>query len=125
MKAVELALELLEMIGGRNAEVNVGRRVVKHLYLAKEGVLEVGRNAGGSLVIDKESMEPVVAKGLDQLITPLWDSVPLGGAGDLEFVFAKNPLAVTRDFESSRDVNLHLVPIRHLCLLLNHVSQID
>lgn len=80
VKAVELALELFEVIGGRNAEVGVSSRVVKHLDLAKERVLEVDRNSGGAPVIDEESMQPVVAEGFDQLITPLWDSVPLDGA---------------------------------------------
>jgi hypothetical protein len=40
MQTRQIALQLLEMIAGRNAQILVGRRVVNHLQLPEEAAFE-------------------------------------------------------------------------------------
>src|ERR1700730_4311307 len=60
VKAVEMASQLLEVVGGRGSQIAVRRSVVDHLELAKQTILQDGRNLLRSDVVDEELAQPVI-----------------------------------------------------------------
>src|SRR5260370_23339612 len=54
------AVQLLEVIAGRHAQVQFARRVVDHLQLPEQPALEVGWNVAGPHVVAEEGAQPVV-----------------------------------------------------------------
>jgi hypothetical protein len=60
MQALQFAPQLLEMIARRNAKIGVVRCIVKQLQLAKQPVLQVGRNFSGAYISFEKILQPVI-----------------------------------------------------------------
>ena len=78
VKAIQVALQLLEMVTGWYAQVLIRRRIVNHLELPEQPVFEIGRDSVRANIVDKERPQPVVPKGHNH-VQPPCPSVPLLG----------------------------------------------
>ena len=58
MQACQIATQLFEVVAGWNAQVLICRRIVDHLELPEETLLEIGRNISRTFVLDEEGTQP-------------------------------------------------------------------
>lgn len=71
VKAIQVALQLLEMVTGWYAQVLIRRRIVNHLELPEQPVFEIGRDSVRANIVDKERSQPVVPKVHNHVQPPL------------------------------------------------------
>jgi hypothetical protein len=65
MKAIERALQLLEMVARRNPQIPVRGCIVEHRQPSEQTMIDIGRNPLRSDIIDEEIAEPRIAEADD------------------------------------------------------------
>src|ERR1700733_7447841 len=79
MQALQIAPQLFEMIAGRHSQIPIRCRVVDHLNLAEQTGHQIGGNLLRSDILDKEIVQPVLAKAHDHSADLSCKTVPLYG----------------------------------------------
>lgn len=72
-------MQFLEVVTRRHSQILIGCRVVYHLELAKEPILEIRRDMARARIRDEKCAQPFVPKAYDSLILPPRSYVPLSG----------------------------------------------
>ncbi len=62
METIQLSFQLLKVITGRKAQVQIADRIVQHLQPERKAVGKIGRNSLVPFLLDKEIPEPRIAK---------------------------------------------------------------